>query len=96
MADWVFTAGALVIVATLVLAAAGAAAGFVWPLVIVIVALVIVAAVALIRSYPVIATFALLALTVSFLALLLLRNTLASDCGLCDDAASSVSNAPRP
>ena len=41
------------------------------------------------------ATLAVLALTL-VVALFFLRNTLSRDCGLCDDAASSVSQAPNP
>ena len=60
-------------------------------------ALVVVVTVSLFARYPMIGvgTLALLAVTL-FLALFLLRNTLRSECGLCDDAASSVSNAPGP
>jgi hypothetical protein len=83
---------ALVAVAALVVAAAGAAESLMWPLIFVS----IVGAAALIRRYRVIGELALLALTIIVPALLLLFLTLGSDCGFCDDAASSVSNAPGP
>jgi hypothetical protein len=58
-------------------------------------ALVVVATVLLFARYPTIGvgTLAFLAVTL-VLALFLLRYTLGSGCGFCDDAASSVSNAP--
>jgi len=80
-ADLALTVWALVIVAALILAAAGAAAGVILPLILVTLALFIVGAAAPIGRYPMIGTLTVALGVVAVVGLFFLRNGLREDFG---------------